>query len=122
MKKAVMLGMLLSILALCSGLSSYGDSPDFSMDTVDPLLQLFSPNGGETWYIGDTKNIEWNAVDTNLGSDCIELGFSLNGGADYASIAEAITNSGTYAWELPAVQTLNAKVQIQVSEIGRAHV
>ena len=86
------------------------------MDTIDPYLELISPNGGESWYIGDTIAIQWNAVDTNLGPDGIELWYSLNGGVDYVSIAEAIANSGSYAWELPASQSLRGKVQIQASD------
>ena len=116
MKKTVMLALLLGALTLCSGLSSYGDSPDFTMDTVAPQLELISPNGGESWYIGDTIAIQWNAVDTNLGPEGIELWYSLNAGMDYLSLAEGTLNSGSYAWELPAIQSLSAKVQIQASD------
>lgn len=112
MKKVLMFVVLMGILTLCSGLSSYGNSPDFEMDTVAPQLELISPNGGESWYIGDTRNILWTASDTNLDPAGIDLWYSLNGGADYLSLAEAIANSGSYPWELPGIQSLNAKVRI----------
>lgn len=117
MKKAVIFTLLMSILTLCSGLSSHNDSPDYVMDMVDPLLELSSPNGGESYYSGETVNILWAATDTNLGPESIELWYSLNSGVDYASITEAMANTGSYAWELPAIQSLAAKVQIQVSDL-----
>ncbi|MBN2830566.1 MAG: hypothetical protein JXR56_09630, partial [Candidatus Cloacimonetes bacterium] len=88
----------------------------FTLDTVLPVLQLTSPNSGESWYIGDTNNILWNASDTNLDNNSIFLWFSLNGGAEYTTLAEAINNSGSFAWEIPSTQSTNAKVQIQVSD------
>ena len=116
MKKTLMFVVLLSALTLCSGLSSYGDSPDFEMDMVNPQVELISPSGGEAWYIGDSRNITWNATDTNMAPQGIELFYSLNGGTIYTSLAEAIANSGTYAWALPSIQSSNAKVRIQASD------
>jgi hypothetical protein len=104
-------------------LSSYTDSELFTIDTVMPELHLTSPVGNEIWYIGDTENITWTATDTNLDNNSIYLWFSLNGGVDYVSLAEAIANSGSYAWLIPSTQSINAKVQIQISDtFGNASV
>jgi hypothetical protein len=94
-------------------LTGYGTSAPVVNDTVDPSLSILEPNGGEEWYIGDTNDITWAASDTNLSPNGIWLWYSLNGGADYISIAEGITNSGSYPWEIPAEQSYNAKVRVK---------
>jgi len=105
MMKALAFALLVSTFVFLSALSGYGDSPDFGLDTIAPELTIISPNGGEIWYIGDTCDIEWIVTDTNLGAEAIDLSYSLNSGSDFTSLATQIPNSGTYAWELPAVQS-----------------
>ncbi|MCB5262395.1 MAG: hypothetical protein LHW64_01090 [Candidatus Cloacimonetes bacterium] len=89
--KQLLLGCLLFIFASSIfALGSYTDSELVSLDTVSPQLQLISPAGGEAWYIGDTQDITWTASDPNLDTNSLYLDYSLNGGADYISLAEAI--------------------------------
>jgi hypothetical protein len=116
MKKALLVGMLFSVIFICHGLSSYGDTPDFVLDTIAPQVQLLTPNGGENWYIGDTQDILWEASDTNLLPEGITLLYSLNGAANFTYLAEALANSGSYAWLLPSSQSNNAKVQVQAMD------
>jgi len=79
--KQLLLGCLLFIFASSIfALGSFTDSELVSLDTVLPELQLISPNGGESWYIGDTRDIIWTATDPNLIYDSINLDYSLNGG------------------------------------------
>lgn len=81
-----------------------------------PVLELHTPNGGEIWYIGDTREITWTANDPNLANNSVDLDYSLNGGTDYLSLAETIANSGSYAWQLPSVQSYSARVRIGISD------
>jgi hypothetical protein len=96
------------------GLSGFGATPLFPMDTVDPELTLIAPNGGEAWYIGDTNDILWTASDANLPEFPVDLWYSLNGGVDYTSLAEGISNSGAWPWAIPSVQSNNARVKVKV--------
>ena len=116
MKTAMLIGILFSLTTVLLALSGFGTSAPVVNDTVDPSLSIISPNGGEAWYIGDTNDIIWTASDTNLSPNSVYLWSSLNGGADYSSLAEAIANSGSYPWELPSTQSYNAKVRIKVSD------
>jgi len=116
MKTALLFSILYVFGTGLLALTGYGTSAPVINDTVDPSLSLIAPNGGENWYIGDTNDILWNATDTNLDPNSVYLWYSLNGGADYISLAEAIANSGSYAWEIPSVQSNNARVRVKVSD------
>jgi len=70
----------------------------FTLDTVDPTLDLSSPNGGETWYLGDTHDITWTAADTNLNPNSVYLWYSQNWGTDYNNLAEEIAKSCSNSW------------------------
>lgn len=114
MKLAAMLSLLALFACGLFALSSYTDSAPVSLDTKAPELILGSPNGGETWYIGDTHNILWTASDLHLVPTGIHLYYTLNGGTTYTPLAEGIPNSGTYPWNMPSVQSYNAKVRVNV--------
>lgn len=116
MKIVMLAALLFLMISSVFGLGSYTDSGAVPLDTVAPELQLISPNGGEIWYIGDTRDITWTASDPNLNPNSVNLWYSLNGGNDYTSIAQDITNTESYAWQLPSVQCYNAKVRLALSD------
>ncbi|MDZ4121310.1 MAG: Ser-Thr-rich GPI-anchored membrane family protein, partial [Candidatus Cloacimonadaceae bacterium] len=116
MKTAMLIGIMFSLTTALLALTGYGTSAPVVNDTVDPSLSILSPNGGEAWYLGDTNDITWTASDTNLSPNSIYLWYSMNGGSNYSSLAEAIANSGSFAWEMPSAQSYNARVRIKVSD------
>ncbi|MDY0150922.1 MAG: hypothetical protein RBS43_01460 [Candidatus Cloacimonas sp.] len=116
MKTSSLLVLFTLIVSGVFALSSYTESGDIALDTVVPVLQLNSPNGGETWYIGDSKNITWAVSDPNLVPDSASLWYSLNGGTIYTLIAQNEVNDGTLPWTIPNVQSQNTKVKISASD------
>ncbi len=116
MRRALFAAMLSLLGNACFGLSSTTNTAIFTLDTVNPEITIIAPNGGEAWYIGDSNNILWNATDTNITPNTIYLWYSLNGGSDYLSLAEAIANSGSWPWQMPDTQTYNARVRIQAQD------
>jgi len=116
MKTAMLIGILFVFTAGLFGLTDYGTSSPVANDTVDPSLSILAPNGGEVWYIGDNNNITWTASDTNFAPDSVYLWYSMNGGTSYTPLASAIDISGSFSWEMPSVQSYNAKVRIKVSD------
>lgn len=114
MKPAAMLCILLLFVSGLPALVGYGTSAPVVLDTVDPALTITAPAGGEAWYIGDTNDITWTATDTNILPNSVSIWYSLNGGTDYISIIENTDNDGIHPWEIPAVQSYNARVRIDV--------
>ena len=114
MKPAILLCILFLFVSGLPALVGYGTSAAVIFDTVDPALTITAPAGGEAWYIGDTNDITWTATDTNILPNSINIWYSLNGGTDYISIIENTDNDGIHPWPIPAVQSYNARVQIEV--------
>lgn len=102
---------LLLICAAAFALSSTTNSALFTLDTVDPVITIQSPNGGEEWYIGDTRNIIWEITETNLVSNSVNIWYN-RGGMDYVPIALGIEDSGSQAWPLP--DTLGSSYRIRI--------
>lgn len=128
MKTTLMISILFFLITRILALSGYGTSTPVINDTADPLVVILSPNGGEEWYMGDTNDITWNVVDTNISPNGIYLWYSLDGGTSYTLIADALANSGIYPWDIPASQSFNAKVLIKAydsfgnsNQISSAH-
>lgn len=116
MKTAMLVGILFMFGSGLLALSGYGTSAPVINDTVDPTLTITAPNGGEAWYIGDTRDVTWNASDTNLISNSVNIWYSLSGGTEYTGIVADTDNDGIHPWALPSVQSYNAKVRLKVSD------
>ena len=72
-------------------------------------LQLTSPNGGESWTGGSTKNITWTY--TNI--DNIKIEYSLNNGLTWNEITPSYPTSAlSYSWIVPCIGSNQAKVRI----------
>lgn len=69
-----------------------------------------APNGGETWYIGESNNITWTS--TNLNENVkIEINRSYPS-STWETIAASVSNSGSYAWPVTAAETSTARIRI----------
>lgn len=80
-------------------------------DTTNPIVDVTSPNGGETWVVGTSEDITWTATDAN-GVDTVSVFYSVNGGGDYTLIASQEPNDGVFAWTIPNTPTTDALVKV----------
>ena len=74
-----------------------------SAATTQPAITVTSPNGGETWKVGETHNITWTS--SNFGSMGVSINLLKPGatGAEYLrNIALNLPNTGTYQWTIPS--------------------
>ncbi len=76
---------------------------------VVPQLTLSSPNGGEVWIMGTTRNITWNSAYISN----VRLEYSNNGGANWTEIISSVSAStGSYSWTIPDDPSTNCLVKI----------
>jgi photosystem II stability/assembly factor-like uncharacterized protein len=80
---------------------------------VVPMINVTSPNGGETWTAGSTKNITWTSEGT---AGNVKIEYSIDGGANYVTIIASTANSGIYPWTVP--NTASANCVVRISDAG----
>ncbi len=83
-----------------------------------PQVTVTSPNGGESWPAGATRNITWTATDPDGGPNplSVAIDWSNNGGGAWQAVTTGLTNTGTYAWTVPAGATTTARVRVRASD------
>lgn len=76
-------------------------------------LNLTSPkNKHNGWLAGSSQNITWTT--TPAGSGSIRLYYSTNSGASWTPITSSdISNSGSYTWQVPNLNTTTARILIE---------
>ncbi|MDP4114528.1 MAG: SBBP repeat-containing protein [Bacteroidota bacterium] len=72
-------------------------------------ITVTSPNGGETWKAGTTKNITWQS--TAVAN--VNLYYSSDDGSNWNSITTNLTASnGTYSWTVPSTSSATCRIKI----------
>ena len=77
-------------------------------------IKLTSPLGGESWQAGTTHNITWNGTAINA----VKIEFTSNNGIDWTTIADNLPGSGSYAWNLPNINSTQCKVRVSDATDG----
>ena len=77
-------------------------------------VTLTSPNGGEVWIVGESRNVTWTKVGT---ISTVKLEYSTNGFADelqtvgIATLLDA-ASATPYSWTIPDAISANIKVRV----------
>ena len=86
--------------------------------SASPVISVTSPTAGNQWKQGTTHNITWVTSNTNSN---VKIEFTDNASAGTpawttlnASVPAA---TGTWAWNIPAGQTLSADCKIRITDI-----
>jgi hypothetical protein len=106
---------------LRSGSHSDVKSAEITLDRLAPsvaITALSAPNGSEVWKQDAAMNITWSGLtDINLKSNPIGLAYSTDSGNNFLnSIITGISNSGSYAWSLPGIESAMARVQLSATD------
>lgn len=79
---------------------------------ANQALQVLSPNGGETYAVGSTQQIFWNANDISN----VRLEYTTNNGSSWTMIsANEAGNRGVYQWVVPP--TVGALARVRVLDV-----
>jgi hypothetical protein len=89
--------------------------PSTGSDTTPPSVTVISPNGGETYTANLSTTIEWIAGDIS-GIAGIEIHLSLDNGVTWDTIAEGLSNSGTYTWFPANRPSTQAVIRVEATD------
>ncbi len=78
-----------------------------------PSITVTSPNGGETWAIGETHNITWTSTAGIIGN--VAVWIQQQGGSAPQAIIASTPNTGSASWTIPANITPANNYRIGVS-------
>lgn len=74
-----------------------------------PSVTVVSPNGGESWMAGTSKNITW----TSISAGNLKIEYSINNGTSWITIATNLSSaSGSYTWTVPNTTSANCLIKI----------
>ncbi len=96
-----------------------GAGIDIGADEVRPELAVTNPSQGDVWAAGSARAIRWNG---SIHDGAVDLLFSDDGGVSRSALAQALPNTGSYRWELPAALDSNACIVYVVPHVPDANV
>ncbi len=90
--------------------SSVSDTSNGIFTIGAPGILVTSPNGGETWFVGDSQNITWDSRCLTGNSVSIEI--SRDKGSNWETITPSTINDGSYPWTVTGPSTTYAVIRI----------
>jgi hypothetical protein len=76
-----------------------------------PAASVISPTTGDVLVPGASTSIEWSATDDDAVAS-VDLLYSSDGGASWATIAASVPNTRQYPWTVPDDLSLDARVRV----------
>ena len=96
-----------------------GLSEIITLDTVDPIVEVLTPNGGENYEDEEFIEITWSASDYSFSNLPLKIYFSEDGGVTYPDSTGLEENDSMYQWDVPDTPCLTAMVKItSIDEFG----
>ncbi|MDH4239042.1 MAG: S8 family serine peptidase, partial [Phycisphaerae bacterium] len=77
-----------------------------------PGVKVVAPNGGESWELSSTHDIEWYSIGTNSVLDI----YLYKGGSFYSLLAEDVPGRGKFTWEIPASLPSDSNYRILITD------
>jgi hypothetical protein len=93
--------------------STCKDSNDLAFSIIKPVVGVIVPNNGETWYVGESKSIQWNSLG---GSGNVKIELSTDKGSTWNNVIASTPNTGFYYWTIPSATPPSATCLIKISD------
>ncbi len=87
-----------------------------TVDSADPVVELFSPNGGEEYWCWDELISTWQATDNSFGNQPIDVYMSYDIGGDYADFIIATENDGSASNTVVSTGTDYARIKVVATD------
>jgi hypothetical protein len=94
-----------------NGSTSVADTSDaaFSIEAPPPSITVMTPNGGETWRIGQTQPIRWNS--TSITGN-VKIRLSRDGGRTYRVLFNNVPDTGSIQWTAGGLPSAGCKIEV----------
>ena len=96
----------------------YGDAATYDISnanfTITAKWQVTYPNGGETWYNGNTYQMSWTGP-TQAQVPYCWVYYSTNGGSSFTVITTSAPNIGYYNWTPSGINSTTCRMRIENS-------
>lgn len=73
-----------------------------------PSVRVISPNGGEIYYSGTTRTINWESASLEK----VKLEFTTNNGSSWQIISDSTESDGSFDWSVPVLSSSLCKVRV----------
>jgi len=98
-----------------------GDAPERTIvvDTVSPVVEVLSPNGGEIFGSARSTVVHWAAADANL-DPTKGITIEASTGKDaWIAVAQNVPNTGKYHWDIPpALSSMTCRIRITARDLA----
>lgn len=98
-----------------------GDAPERTIvvDTVPPVVEVLSPNGGEMLGSAHATVVQWAAADANLDpTKGITIEVS-TGKDEWVAVAQNVPNTGKYHWDIPAtLSSMTCRIRVSARDLA----
>ncbi|MCF8359612.1 MAG: T9SS type A sorting domain-containing protein [Prolixibacteraceae bacterium] len=74
------------------------DRGAWEYNSTSPIITVISPNGGESWQMGNVHDITWTSSGT---SGTMQIEYSTNNGSVWTDVIDSTANNGNYSWTIP---------------------
>ena len=110
-KKVILCFLVLPLLFIISCSEEEGDEPTAPSPNNNNIT-VVSPNGGENWLAGTSNTITW----TSTVSDDVKIEL-YKGGSILYTIANSISNNGSYLWTLPDTLPSGNDFKVKITSV-----
>jgi hypothetical protein len=110
-KKVILSLLTISLIFI---ISCSKDEPTAPTPSPSPTgeITVLSPNGGENWLAGTSNTITW----TSTVSDDVKIEL-YKGGSIFYTIANSISNNGSYLWTLPDTLPSGNDFKVKITSV-----
>ena len=115
--KYILLCFSITSYLLCEEVEIIVESTPFTIDTVVPEIDLYSPSHGDVYGPSDVIEVSWSASDQSPATSPMTLNVSANLDDPYMELFAGFPNSGTLELNVPDfINTLFASVRLDITD------
>jgi len=87
-----------------------------TLDTVEPLVSVTNPQANEIYCVGGLIPVAWQADDSNIPDDCIDLQWRRDESSDWQAIIYGQQHTGYYEWMAPQDSSYSISLQLTMTD------